>query len=61
MLPFIENVHDLRTEAKHHDIWNEVVTQSDALSRRIRRDNTLLQDYVVEETTKNNEMNTDEI
>ena len=58
---FVEKVHNLRTEEKFCHIWNEVVTQIDTHSRRIRRDNTLLQNYVVEETTGNNEMNKDEI
>ena len=40
---------------------DEVVTQIDAHSRRTRRDNTSLHDCVVEETTKNNEMNKDEM
>ena len=52
-----ENVHNFRTEEKFCDIWDEFVTQNDAHSRRTRRDNTLLQDYEVEETTGNNEMN----
>ena len=57
----VENVRNLRTEEKFCDIWNEVVTQIDAHSRRTRRDNALLQDYVVEETTGNNEMNKDDM
>ena len=38
-----------------------MITQIDAHSRRTRRDNTLVRDYVVEETTENNEMNKDEM
>ena len=53
----VENVHNLRTEEKFCDTWDEVVTQIDAYSRQTRRDNALLQDYVVEETTSNNGMN----
>ena len=56
----VENVHNLGTEEKFCDIWDEVVTQIDAHSKRTRRDNTLLQDYVVEETTGNNEKNKNE-
>ena len=48
-------------QKKKCDIWNEVFTQINAYSRRTRRDNTLLQDYVVEETTGNNEMNKDKM
>ena len=55
----IENVHNLRTGEKFCEIWNEIVTQIDTHSRRRRRDNTLLQDYV-QKKTKNNEMNKDE-
>ena len=40
---------------------DEVVTQIDAHSRQTRRDNTLLQGYVVEETTVNNAINKDEM
>ena len=43
------------------DIWDEIVAQIDAHSRQTRRDNTLLQDYVVEETIGNNEINKDEM
>ena len=57
----VENVHNLRTEEKFRDIWDEIVTQIDAHSRRTRHDNTLLQDYVVEEATGNNEMNKEEM
>ena len=57
----VENVHNLRTEEKFCDIWDEIVTQIDAHSRRTRHDNTLLQDYVVEEATGNNEMNKEEM
>ena len=49
----VENVHNLRTEDKFCDMWDEIVTQTDAHTRRTRRDNTLLQDYVVEKTTEN--------
>ena len=42
-------------------VSDEVVTQVDAHLRRTRRDNTLLQDYVVEETIGNKEMNKDEM
>ena len=52
----VKDVQYLRTEEKFYDIWDEVFIQIDAHSRRTRRDNTLLQDYVVEETTGNNEM-----
>ena len=45
---------------KSCNIWDEVVTESDAHSRRTR-DDTLLQDYVAEETTENNEMKVDEM
>ena len=58
---FVDNVYNPRTEKKFCDIRDEVVTQIDAHSRRTRRDNTLLQDYVVEETTGNNKMNQDEM
>ena len=57
----VENVHHLRTEEKFCHIWDEVVNLIDAHSRRTRRDNTFLQDYIVEETTGNNEMNKDEM
>ena len=56
-----ENVHYLRTEKKFCDKWNEVVTQIEAHSRQTRRDHKLLLDYVVEETTGNNELNKDEM
>ena len=56
-----ENVHNLRTEEKFCDIWDMVVTQTDAHSRQARRKNTLLQNCVVEETTGNNKMNKDEM
>ena len=46
---------------KFCDIWDEIVTQIDAHSRRTRRDNRLLLDYVLNETTGNNEMNKDEM
>ena len=54
------DVYNLRIEEKLCDIWDEVVSQIDAYSKRRRRDNTLLLDYVVEETTGNDEMNKDE-
>ena len=57
----VENVHNFRTEDKFCGIWGEVVTQIDAHLRRTRRDNVLLKDNVVEETTGNNEMNKDEM
>ena len=57
----VVNVRNLPIEEKFCDIWDEVVTQIDALSRRALRDNTLLQDYVVEEITGNNEMKKDEM
>ena len=57
----VESVYNIRTEEKFCDIWDEVVTQIDAHSRQTRRDNTLLQDYAVEETTRNNEMYKDEM
>ena len=57
----VENVYNPRTQKKFCDIWDEVVTQIDGHSRRTRRDNTLLQAYVVEETTGNNKMNKDEM
>ena len=58
---YVENVHNLQAEEKFCDtgIWDKVVTQIDAHSRRARRENTLLQ--VVEETTGNNEMNKDKM
>ena len=56
-----QNVHNLQTEEKFCDTWDEVVTQKNANSRQTRRDNTLLQGYVVEETTESNEMNKDEM
>ena len=37
------------------------ITQIDAHSRQTQRDNTLLQHYVVKETTGNNEINKDEM
>ena len=52
----VENVHNLRTKEKFCDIWDEIVTQIAAHLRRTRRDNTLIQDYVIEETNRNNEM-----
>ena len=55
----VENAHNLRTEEKFCDVWDEVVTQSDAHLRQTRRDNILLLDYVVEKIIKNNEMNKD--
>ena len=57
----VKNVHNLQTEEKFCDIWDEVVTQIDAHSRRTRLGNTLLQDYVVKETTGNNKMNKGEM
>ena len=42
----VKKVHNLRTEEKFCDIWDEVVTQIDAHSRHTRLDNTLLQDHV---------------
>ena len=57
----VENIRNLRTEDKFYDVWNEVVTQIDAHSRRTRRDNVLLKDNVIEETTGNNKMNKDEM
>ena len=56
-----ENVRNLLAEAKYSDIWNEVITQIDAPSKRIRRADALLQNYVVEETTGNNEINEHEM
>ena len=38
-------------------MWDKVITQIDALQRRIRPANALLQNYVVEETAGNNETN----
>ena len=35
----VESVHNLQTEEKFCDIWDEVVTQIDAHSRRPRRHN----------------------
>ena len=52
-----ENVDNLRLEENFGDIWDKVVTQIDAHSRRTRRDNTLPQNYVVKKITGNNEMN----
>ena len=49
------------TEEKFCDMWDEVITQVDAYTKRTRRDHTLLQNYVVEETTVNNETNKDEM
>ena len=57
----VENVHNLGAERKFCDICDEMVTQIDAHSRQTRHDNALLQDYVVEEITRNNEMNKDEM
>ena len=57
----VENVYNLQIEEKFCDKWDEVVTQIDAHSRRTRRDNKLLQDYIVEETTRNNEINKDKM
>ena len=57
----VESLRNLQTEDKFCDKWDKIVTQIDAHSGRTRRDNTLLQDYVVEETTGNNEMNKDEM
>ena len=54
-----KNVDNLGTEENFCDIKDEVVIQIDAHSRR--RDNALLQEYVVEETTGNSEMNKDEM
>ena len=48
----VQNVHNLRTEKKFCDILDEVVAQTDAHSRQTQRDNTLIQDYVVKETTE---------
>ena len=56
-----ESVYNLQTKEKCCGIWDEVVTQIDAYSRRTRYDNTLQQDYIVEETTGNNEMNKHEM
>ena len=36
----VVNVHNLQTEEKFCDIWDEVVTQIDVHSRRTQRDNT---------------------
>ena len=57
----VEMVQNFRTEEKCCDIWDEVVTEIDAHSSRTRRNNTLLQDWVVEETTGDNEINEDEM
>ena len=57
----VENARNLRTEEIFCDIWNEVLTQIDAHLRQTRRGNILLQDYVVEETTDNNEVNKNEM
>ena len=53
----VENIHNLRTEEKFCDTGDGVVTQIDAYSIRTRSDDALLQHYVVEEATGNNEMN----
>ena len=57
----VENVHNFRPEHKFCNVWDEVVTKIDAHLRRTRRDNTLLQAYVVKKTTRNNEMNKGEM
>ena len=57
----VEMVQNFRTEEKCCDIWDEVVTEIDAHSSRTRRNNTLLQDWVVEKTTGDNEINEDEM
>ena len=46
----VENVHNLRTKEKCCHVWDEVVTQINAYSRRTGRDNTLLQDYLLQFT-----------
>ena len=61
MLPRVKNVLNIRAEEKFCDIWDEIVTQIDAYSRRTRCNNALMQNYVVEETTGSNEMNKDEM
>ena len=60
---YVEKVHNLYTEEKFSDIWNEIVTQIDAHPRQTRRDyyNALLQGCVVEETTGDNQIMKDEI
>ena len=45
----VENVYNLRIEEKFCDTYDQFVAQFDAHSRQARRDNTLLQDYVVQE------------
>ena len=56
----VENVYNLRTEEKFvtYGVW--LLLKLMLFSRQTRRDNTLLQNYVVE-TTGNNEMNKDEM
>ena len=57
----VENAYNLGEEKKFCDIWDEVVTQIDTHSRQTRRDSTLLQNYVVEETIGNDKMNEDKM
>ena len=54
---YVENVQNLRAEEKFCDTWDEVFTPIDGHSSRTRPDNTLLQEYVVEGTIANNDIN----
>ena len=53
-MTLVENIHNLQTEKNFCDVWDKVVTQIDIHLKQTQHDNTLLQDYVVEETTGNN-------
>ena len=48
VVAYVENVHNLQTEKNFYDVWDKVVTQIDIHLKQTQRDNTLLQDYVVE-------------
>ena len=57
MTSYAENVCNLCAEQKYGDVWYIVIIQTDAFLRQMRRPNALLQDYIVDETIRNNEMN----
>jgi len=59
----VESVGNLRTEQEFRTMWDEANSQNDAhlRSRRNRRVNTLLADYVIEEATGNIDVNEEEM
>ena len=57
----VENVLNLGTEQKFCDIWDEVIIHIDRPEYDMLHANVLLQDYVVQETAENNEVNKHEM